>query len=69
MDDVAGGAACLVDPENVASIRAGIERVLGDADYRRELVAAGYRNRERFRPAVAAAQYAQIYRELVGRSA
>jgi glycosyltransferase involved in cell wall biosynthesis len=69
MDDVAGGAACLVDPEDVASIRAGIERVLGDAEYRSELVAAGYRNRERFRPAVAAAQYAQIYRELVGRPA
>jgi glycosyltransferase involved in cell wall biosynthesis len=69
MDDVAGGAACLVDPEDVASIRAGIEKVLGDAEYRGQLVAAGFKNRERFRPAVAAAQYAQIYREVVGRSA
>jgi glycosyltransferase involved in cell wall biosynthesis len=68
MDDVAGGAACLVDPEDVVSIRAGIQKVLGDADYRRQLVAAGYHNRERFRPAVAATQYAQIYREVAGES-
>ncbi|HUR77332.1 MAG TPA: glycosyltransferase family 1 protein [Acidimicrobiales bacterium] len=68
MDEVSGGAACLVDPEDVVSIRAGIRRVLDDADYRRELVASGYRNRERFRPALAAARYAQIYRELMGDS-
>jgi glycosyltransferase involved in cell wall biosynthesis len=66
MDEVAGGAACLVDPEDVVSIRKGLERVLGDAAYRAELVAAGYRNRERFRPALAAAKYAEIYREMVG---
>ena len=65
MDEVAGGAACLVDPDDVVSIRAGIERVLGDAEYRAQLVAAGYENRERFRPATVAAQYAAIYRAMV----
>jgi len=64
MDEVAGGAACLVDPEDVASIRAGIERVLQDRGYRDELIAAGYVNRERFRPAEQARQYAEIYREM-----
>jgi glycosyltransferase involved in cell wall biosynthesis len=64
MDEVAGGAACLVDPEDVVSIRKGIERVIGDADYRAELVEAGFRNRERFRPAAVAEQYAAIYREM-----
>jgi glycosyltransferase involved in cell wall biosynthesis len=64
MNDVAGGAACLVDPEDVGSIRAGIERVLHDAEFARSLVAAGFRNRERFRPRAAAEQYAHIYREL-----
>lgn len=64
MDEVAGDAACLVDPEDVVSIRTGIERVLGDADYRAELVAAGLRNRERFRPAAVAERYAAIYREM-----
>jgi glycosyltransferase involved in cell wall biosynthesis len=64
MDEVAGGAACLVDPEDVASIRAGIERVLGDATYRDGLVAAGYVNRERYRPAEQARRYAEIYRAM-----
>ena len=64
MSDVAGGAACLVDPEDVASIRAGIERVINDRELAQSLVAAGFRNRERFRPGAAAAKYAEIYREL-----
>ena len=64
MNDVAGGAACLVDPEDVASIRAGIERVLNDRELARSLVAAGFRNRERFRARPIAEQYAAIYREL-----
>ncbi|MEY2468831.1 MAG: hypothetical protein QOF21_1529 [Actinomycetota bacterium] len=65
MNEVAGGAACLVDPDDPQSIRAGVERVLGDADYRRDLIAKGYENRERFRPEVAARAYAEIYREMV----
>jgi glycosyltransferase involved in cell wall biosynthesis len=64
MNDVAGGAAWLVDPEDVASIRAGIERVLNDRELARSLVAAGFRNRERFRARPIAEQYAAIYREL-----
>jgi glycosyltransferase involved in cell wall biosynthesis len=64
MNDVAGGAACLVDPEDVASIRAGIERVLSDRGYAASLVAAGFENRERFRPRTIAEQYAAIYREV-----
>jgi glycosyltransferase involved in cell wall biosynthesis len=66
MNEVAGGAACLVDPEDVASIRAGIERVLGDRELARALVLAGYRNRERFRARAAAEKYAEIYRALAG---
>jgi len=38
MEEVAGGAAELVDPHDVASIAAGIERALGRRD---ELRAAG----------------------------
>ncbi len=64
MNDVAGGAACMVDPEDPASIRAGVERVLADDGYRADLVRRGFNNRERFRPEVAARAYAQIYREM-----
>ena len=39
--EVAGDAARLVDPESVASIRAGLADVLSDADGRNELVSRG----------------------------
>lgn len=64
MPEVAGDAACLVDPYNVVSIRAGILRVLEDTDYRAGLVKAGFANVERFRSTVIAEQYAQLYRRI-----
>jgi glycosyltransferase involved in cell wall biosynthesis len=67
MRDVAGGAACLVDPEDVTSIRAGVLRVLQDIAYREQLVAAGLRNVERFTAASVAAAYAAVYDEVLSR--
>lgn len=64
MPEVAGAAACLVDPYNVASIRAGILRVIQDTGYRNLLVHAGFENVKRFRPATIAAQYAELYRRV-----
>lgn len=66
MPEVAGGAACLVDPYDPRSIRAGIEQVVHNREYREALVVGGFRNIERFRPAAIAEQYVAIYRELVG---
>jgi glycosyltransferase involved in cell wall biosynthesis len=68
MPEVAGKAACLVDPYDVASIRAGIERVFYDEDYRNELVARGFENVQRFDVKAIAAQYASLYREVAGKS-
>lgn len=64
MADVAGRGACLVDPLQVESIRAGIERVLKDEAYRTKLIDTGYRNVERFRATSVANQYAACYREI-----
>lgn len=64
MPEVAGDAACLVDPLQVDSIRAGLQRLIDDADYRRHLVEQGYRNVERFRLRRIAGQYADLYREI-----
>jgi glycosyltransferase involved in cell wall biosynthesis len=64
MPEVAGGGACLVNPFDVASIRAGVLRVIDDAGYRERLVSAGYHNAERFRTAVVAEHYAAVYREI-----
>jgi len=64
MPEVAGDAACYVDPYDVDSIRAGVERICQDANYRQQLIDNGFRNVERFRTAVIAEQYAQLYRRI-----
>jgi glycosyltransferase involved in cell wall biosynthesis len=61
MPEVAGGAACLVDPFDVGSIRAGIQRVIEDGPYRESLIELGRKNRERFSLAQVARQYAALY--------
>jgi glycosyltransferase involved in cell wall biosynthesis len=65
MAEVAGDAACLVDPFQPESIRAGFLRIVGDADYRNSLVSRGFKNTERFSPSVIAQQYYALYREVL----
>jgi glycosyltransferase involved in cell wall biosynthesis len=64
MPEVAGGAACLVDPFDVASIRAGICRVIEDSAYREHLVKSGFENVKRFHIESIAAQYMALYRSM-----
>lgn len=64
MPEVAGSAACLVDPHSVDSIRAGILRVIEDAAYREHLVAAGFENVKRFQAETVAQAYAELYGEV-----
>ncbi len=64
MPEVAGNAACLVDPFSVDSIRVGFRRVIDDADHRKELIEAGLENVKRFDPQLIAEQYLAIYHEL-----
>jgi glycosyltransferase involved in cell wall biosynthesis len=61
MPEVAGAGACLVDPLDVESIRAGILRVIGDDVYRHRLVEEGFRNASRFDSARVATQYLKLY--------
>ena len=64
MASVAGGAACLVDPLDVGSIRSGILRVIEDCDYREVLVRLGLENARRFRAEAVAQSYLALYQEL-----
>jgi len=64
MPEVAGGAACLVNPYEIKSIRNGVLRVIQDADYRNELIRLGYQNVKRFKLENTDAQYAELYREV-----
>jgi len=68
LPEVAGTAACFIDPLEPQSMRQGISRVLQQAEYRQSLIAAGFANVQRFAPGRIAAQYAALYLELGGRS-
>ncbi len=65
MPEVAGGAACLVDPFSVDDIRRGVMRVVQEQGYRETLVARGFENVSRFSPQIVARQYEELYRRIV----
>lgn len=65
MRDVAGDAACLVDPEDTHSIRQGVARLCTDTDYREGLVRKGLERVERYRPGRIASEYAKVYGRLM----
>lgn len=60
----AGGAACLVNPYETASIRTGVLRVIEDAGYREELITRGFANAARFGAEAIAMRYAALYEQL-----
>ena len=64
MPEVAGNAACFVDPFDVASIRRGFQRVIGDAEYRQRLVEEGRINRERFSTRTVTRQHLDVYQRV-----
>lgn len=64
MPEVAGDAACLVDPLRVESIRAGINQLIQDDAYRNTLVQKGFENVKRFNPETIALQYYELYKEI-----
>lgn len=64
MPEVAGDAACIVDPYNVSEIRDGVMRIINDEAYRETLIKNGFSNALRFDPNTIAGQYAQLYREI-----
>ncbi len=67
MPEVAGDAACLVDPFDVQSIRNGILKIINDDEYRNDLVNRGFTNVKRFDPDRIALQYLDLYKEVAGR--
>ena len=65
LPEVAGKAACLVDPFDPVSIRKGVQKVVNDMEYRDWLIEQGIHNARRFAPAAIASQYANVYAELL----
>jgi glycosyltransferase involved in cell wall biosynthesis len=68
MPEVAGAGACLVDPYEVQSIRAGILKVIKDAVYRTSLIDNGLVNVKRYQALQVTKQYAELYQEVLSAS-
>ncbi|WP_439883009.1 glycosyltransferase family 4 protein [Pontibacter sp. MBLB2868] len=64
MPEVAGEGALLVDPSDPGEIRLGIIKLVQEDKFRNDLVAAGYKNSQRFRADVVAAQYEALYQRV-----
>lgn len=67
MKEVAGGAACLVNPYDVQSIREGVLSVIRQPAYRAELVAKGLANVRRFSAGEIARRYEEIYTTILSK--
>ena len=68
MKEVAGEAACLVDPEDINSIREGVKKLINDEEYRAKLVAAGQENLKRFQVGTVVTKYLDLYQNLLARA-
>ena len=66
MREVAGDGALKVDPFDVAAIRAGLTRLIEEPGLREHLVRDGLRNVAGYSAVAVAAQYASLYREVLG---
>ena len=62
MSEVAGEGACKVSPLDIEQIRAGILKIIGDDEYRAQIVKAGISNAARFSPQTISALYFTIYK-------
>lgn len=68
MKETSGEAAMLVDPHDPLSIRDGLLKLVGDAELRERLIAAGLRNIGRFTPEKVAESYAKLYKEIAAKN-
>ena len=64
MKEVAGSAACKVDPNDVREIRRGLRRLIEDDAYRELLIGEGFENVTRYSATAVAGQYAALYRSI-----
>lgn len=65
MNDIAGNGAWLVEPEDVLSIRNGIQTLLEDGELRNRLLKIGRENVKRFSTGTIAAEYEKLYRKVL----
>jgi glycosyltransferase involved in cell wall biosynthesis len=66
LKEVAGGGAVLVNPSDETEIRNGLLNIIGSAELREKLIAAGLQNIKRFEPQSIARLYENLYDEITG---
>ena len=64
MPETAGDGACLVNPNDVNEIRAGILKIINDNEYRKDIVEKGFINQRRFNPEIVSKQYLELYKSI-----
>lgn len=64
MPEVAGKAACLIDPYDTKAIEEGLKKIIFDEKYRNGLVEKGKENVKRFNNNVITASYLALYRAI-----
>jgi glycosyltransferase involved in cell wall biosynthesis len=67
MPEVAGDAACIVDPYLVSDIRNGLLKIINDDIYRDQLVEKGFENIKRYNPDRIALEYFELYKKISDR--
>lgn len=65
MPEVGGDACFYVDPNDITQIREGINTIINDEHYRKELIEKGFKNVLRFRGEVIANDYEMIYKDIL----
>jgi glycosyltransferase involved in cell wall biosynthesis len=64
MNDIAAGAAFLVDPFNATSIREGILSIINDRRMREDKIRLGLQVVANYSPENVAKRYSQVYHEV-----
>jgi len=64
MPEIAGNAACLVDPFDIGAIRAGLLKIIDDDEYRELLIENGFKNAQRFTIKALVKEYGKIYTDI-----
>lgn len=65
MPEVAGGGAVLVGPYSIDDIHDGIQKVLNESPFRKDLIRKGFENVRRFNWPDIARLYNKLYREII----
>jgi glycosyltransferase involved in cell wall biosynthesis len=64
MPEVAGDAACLVNPYDVNDIKNGFNKIINDDGYRKILIENGRKNKKRFEGDFIANEYYKLYKKM-----